>query len=100
MTDENQTYLDTLHDTRARLVAELKALNAPPEDGDALDRSPRNISATLKAIDDVQSQIDKAEEKLTKQTYSRWEDLPPPSPEDEARYYEDFKRIFRRVAKR
>jgi len=30
--------------------------------------------------------------------YTRWEDLPPPSPEDEAMFYEEFKRLFRTVA--
>ncbi|WP_427452286.1 hypothetical protein [Litorimonas sp. WD9-15] len=30
--------------------------------------------------------------------YTRWEDLPPPSPEDEEMFYEEFKRLFRTVA--
>jgi len=101
MTDKTQNLLATLRQTEAGLIADLEAMNQPsPVEGqtDPPDRNPRNISITLKALDDVRVQIEKAEAKETARQYTRWEDLPPPSPEDEERFYEEFKRLFRIVA--
>ncbi len=101
MTDKTQNLLATLRQTEAGLIADLEAMNQPTQTEsqvDPPDRNPKDISITLKALDDVQAQIEKAEAKETAKKYTRWEDLPPPSPEDEERFYEEFKRLFRIVA--
>lgn len=101
MTDKTNTTLSTLIEAEAGLRDMLTRLTkrmGEQKDTEPLDKCPRAFSATLKALNEVVTQREAIEAKAKAEKYTRWEDLPPPSPEDEARYYEDFKRIYHAVA--
>lgn len=64
--------------------------------GASLPLSPADELAQVK-LEIEKAKLAKLQEDLPDPNapeYTRWEDLPPPSPEDEARYYAEFQRIF------
>lgn len=55
-----------------------------------LDKMARAISAQLKAMADIQTHNERAAQTDEDKKYLRYEDLPPPSPADRARFTQRF----------
>ena len=99
MTDLHKDTLDRLKRTELALQARLDNILDPPDVADGGEYLPpdkwaRSISGLMKALDDTATQRAAIETKIAAQTYTRYEDMPPPTPEDEARFHARFTQLI------
>ncbi len=94
MTDTTQITLDLLNKTEAALQLKLDTLLSVSTEGDdPPDKWARAISTLLKTLDDMTARRTAIEARIAAKTHTRYEDMPPPTPEDEARFYERFRKL-------
>ncbi|WP_415811480.1 hypothetical protein [Litorimonas haliclonae] len=55
---------------------------------ETLDKIARSMSSTLKCLSDLQAQNERIRKADEEKKFTRYEDLPPPSPEDRRRFLE------------
>jgi len=77
-----------LQDKLTALLASMEKEDAPPA-----ENSARGIMALFKALDDIEARRARLAEKNAAKLNTRYEDMPPPTPEDEARFYAQFKSL-------
>jgi hypothetical protein len=95
MTDTPKTKLDRLTRTEAAIQAKLDGLlQSPDTDDNPPDKWARSISTLMKALDDTAQQRAALEAHIAAKTHTRYEDMPPPTPEDEARFDALFKKLY------
>ena len=69
-------------------------ITTPKSEREPPDKFAKNLSALMKAQADTQSQFEAFRAKTEAKKYTRYEDMPPPTPEDEARFDAEFQRIL------
>lgn len=69
------------------LVTQPKSEREPP------DKFAKSISALMKAKADVLAQMEQERAKTAAKHHTRYEDMPPPTPEDEERFYARFRKL-------
>ena len=62
-----------------------------------LDGFARSISTHIKALEDLEKYNAASAKAANEKTYSTYEDIPPPSPEDRKRFYIRLKSLIRDV---
>ena len=73
------------------LVTKPKSEREPP------DKYAKSISALMKAKADLMAQQEREQAKAFAQIHTRYEDMPPPTPEDEARFDAEFTRLLKEL---
>ena len=103
MTDIHTTELDLFKRAEIALHSQLDAIllsvgkeDSPP-DSTSTEKWAKSISTLLKALDDAAQRRAAAEAEIAAKTYTRYEDMPPPTPEDEARFYDEFRKLVGEV---
>ena len=69
----------------------------PKSEGDPPDKWAKSFSALMKAEADAKVRLEDHRAKTFAKQHTRYEDMPPPTPEDEARFHERFRRIMRDI---
>ncbi len=96
MTDILKTKLANLDRADTALQDKLNHLSGGSKDiDDAPEKWARAISTLMKAMDDIAARREKINAKIAAQTHTRYEDMPPPTPEDEARFNDRFRKLIR-----
>ena len=95
MTDLTDEFFAT---ALAGIQARLDDLIAQPKsEGDPPDKWAKSFSALMKAEADAKARLEDYRAKAFTKQHTRYEDMPPPTPEDEARFHERFRRIMRDI---
>jgi len=95
MTDQTDEFFDAaLAGIQDRLV---DLVTQPRPEGDPPDSWSKSLSALLKAKADTLAQREKEQAKIIAKHHTRYEDMPPPTPEDEARFHARFESIMRDI---
>jgi len=95
MTDLTDEFFAT---ALAGIQARLDDLIAQPKsEGDPPDKWAKSFSALMKAEADAKARLEDHRAKTFAKQHTRYEDMPPPTPEDEARFHERFRRIMRDI---
>ena len=76
------------------LMSDKDAIDINPQ---KLDTHARSISTHLKALQDLDNYNAAAAKAANEKTYSTYETIPPPSPEDRKRFYIRLKSLIRDV---
>jgi len=99
MTDE--TELQYLDRAEAALRHVLNALTDKLDPDNPTDDPPektaRAISAVIKSMDDIAEKRERTLKRQMRESYTTYADLPPPSPEEEAQFYAEFKRLYNSI---
>lgn len=66
----------------------------PRPKGDPPDSWSKSLSALMKSKSDLLAQREKEQAKTFATKHTRYEDMPPPTPEDEARFDAEFQSIM------
>ena len=74
-------------------------ITQPKSDSDPPDQWSKSFTALVKAEEAAQARLDRHRAKTAAKTHTRYEDMPPPTPEDEARFHEQFQSIMRDILK-
>jgi hypothetical protein len=69
-------------------------ITQPKSEGDPPDKWAKSFSALIKAEADAKARLDDHRAKAFAKQHTRYEDMPPPTPEDEARFDAEFKKIL------
>ncbi len=72
-------------------------VNRPKSEREPPDKFAKSISALMKAKADVVAQQEKEQAKSFAKQHTRYEDMPPPTPEDEARFDAEFQKILSEI---
>lgn len=72
-------------------------ITQPKSESDPPDKFAKSISALMKAKADVLAQQEAEQAKDLAKHHTRYEDMPPPTPEDEARFHDRFQTIMRDI---
>ena len=72
-------------------------ITQPKSDSDPPDKWAKSFSALIKAEADAKARLDDHCAKALAKKYTRYEDMPPPTPEDEARFHDRFQTIMRDI---
>ena len=92
MTDLTDEFFDaTLASIQERLT---DLITQPKSDGDPPDKWSKSLSALLKAEEDAQARLERRRAKDFAAKHTRYEDMPPPTPEDEARFDAEFRKLL------
>ncbi len=84
-----------LKDSVGRLLAEIATQSSDSDPNlKRLETLARLVSIHLKAIDELQDHERREAERKEQSKYTRFEDLAPPSPEEQARMIETLNRHF------
>ena len=73
-------------------------ITTPKSEREPPDKFAKNLSALMKAQADTQAQFEAFRAKTEAKKYTRYEDMPPPTPEDEARFHDRFRSLIHRIA--
>ncbi len=65
-----------------------EASGSARQTAETLDKIARSMSSTLKCLSDLQAQNDRIRKADSEKKFTRYEDLPPPRPEDRKRFLE------------
>jgi polyphosphate kinase len=68
-------------------------ITQPKSDSDPPEKFAKSISALMKAKADVLAQQEQEQAKELAKHHTRYEDMPPPTPEDEERFYARFRKL-------
>ena len=77
----------------------LEHITQPKSEREPPDKWAKTFSALVKAEADAQSRLSDREAEEAAKTHTRYEDMPPPTPEDEARFHDEFRTIMRDILK-
>ncbi|WP_409433475.1 hypothetical protein ACJ3XI_02925 [Litorimonas sp. RW-G-Af-16] len=87
-----------LQDALTHLLAQIAALSndaaGPPAE---MERLAKSVSAHLKSISDIQSHNERVAAHRFESQYTRYEDIPPPSPADRARFVARLQKLYAEV---
>ena len=72
-------------------------ITQPKSEGDPPDKWAKSFSALMKAEADAKARLEEHRAKAFAKQHTRYEDMPPPTPEDEARFHARFKKIMRDI---
>lgn len=91
--------LDNLYAAAARILDELGRLSAEQDTLklQQLEQCARALNAQLKAIQDLEAHHLRQAQTEIGQKYTRYEDLPPPSPDEQDRFYARLKSAIHRI---
>ena len=92
MTDYSDEFFETALAALQERLDEL--ITQPKSEKDPPDKFPKALSAMLKAKADTNAEYEAFKAKTYAKTYTRYEDMPPPTPEDEARFDAEFQKIL------
>ena len=96
MTDRHHKILTAgLHEVQERL---LELITQPKSEKDPPDKWAKTYSALMKAEADAMARLAEHDAKIAAKHHTRYEDMPPPTPEDEARFYDRFRMLVRSIA--
>lgn len=73
-------------------------ITTPKSEREPPDKFAKNLSALMKAQAETEAQYDAFRAKTFAKQYTRYEDMPPPTPEDEARFHARFAELVDRIA--
>lgn len=91
MTDLSDEFFDaTLASIQERLT---DLITQPKSDSDPPEKWSKSFIALLKAEEEARSRLDRRNAQDFAAKHTRYEDMPPPTPEDEARFYERFRKL-------
>ena len=91
MTDRHHTILTAgLHEVQERL---LELITQPKSEKDPPDKWAKTYSALMKAEADATARLAEHDAKTAAKHHTRYEDMPPPTPEDEERFYARFRKL-------
>ena len=97
MTDLSDDIFETaLASVQERLT---DLITQPKSDSDPPDQWSKSFTALVKAEEAAQARLDRHRAKKAATQHTRYEDMPPPTPEDEARFHEQFQSIMRDILK-
>ena len=68
------------------------------KDSDPPDKYAKSMSALMKAQEDILARQANHKAAIAAKTHTRYEDMPPPTPEDEARFYARFEKLVKSIA--
>ena len=92
LTDEFfETALAGIQERLDDLITQPKSERGPP------GQWSKDYSGLLKAREDTLAQIEARDAKAFSKQHTRYEDMPPPTPEDEARFDAEFQTIMREI---
>ena len=74
-------------------------ITQPKSDSDQPDQWSKSFTALVKAEEAAQARLDRHRAKTAATKHTRYEDMPPPTPEDEARFHDEFRTIMRDIRK-
>ena len=74
-------------------------ITQPKSDGDPPDKWSKSVSALMKTKADLMAQQELEQAKQFAKQHTRYEDMPPPTPEDEARFHDRLRSLIHRIAK-
>lgn len=99
MTDETELqYLDRAEAAlRIVLNALTDKLDPDSPTDDPPEKTARAISVVIKSLDDISEKRERSLKRQMAESYTSYEDLPPPSPEEDARFYAEFKRLYNSI---
>gem|GEM_PF-5084911 len=80
--------LDEMNVVAERADEETGDPTSARQTAETLDKIARSMSSTLKCLSDLQAQNERVEKADEEKKFTRYEDLPPPSPEDRKRFLE------------
>lgn len=88
-----------LERTIAGLLEQLEALPIAPDQGvpDKYEKLAKAISVQMKAVQDIYAYNQRASEHTEQTKYLNYDNLPPPSPEDRARFIKRLTRLYNRI---
>lgn len=69
-------------------------ITQPKSESDPPDKWAKSFSALMKAKADAKDRLEDHRAKAFAKQYTRYEDMPPPTPEDEARFNAEFQRLL------
>ena len=69
-------------------------ITQPKSESDPPDKWAKSFSALMKAEADAKARLEDHRAKAFAKQYTRYEDMPPPTPEDEARFNAEFQRLL------
>ena len=93
LTDEFfETALAGIQERLDDLITQPKSERGPP------GQWSKDYSGLLKARADTVAEIEVRAAKTTATKHTRYEDMPPPTPEDEARFHDRFRSLIHRIA--
>ena len=69
-------------------------ITQPKSESDPPDKWAKSFSALMKAEADAKDRLEDHRAKAFAKQYTRYEDMPPPTPEDEARFNAEFQRLL------
>ena len=73
-------------------------ITQPKIKGDPPDKWAKSFSALMKAEGDAKARLEDHRAKAFATKHTRYEDMPPPTPEDEARFHDRFRSLIHRIA--
>ena len=73
-------------------------ITQPKSDSDPPDQWSKSFTALVKAEEAAQARLDRHRAKTAVTKHTRYEDMPPPTPEDEARFYDRFEKLVKSIA--
>jgi hypothetical protein len=91
---------DLVHHAINHLLTEIGKLTVDTHESinpDQLERLARAISTHLKALQSLDDYNLKISQKDEDEKYTRYEDLPPPSPEDQDRFYARLESVIGKI---
>lgn len=72
-------------------------ITQPKNEGDPPEKWAKSFSALIKAEADAKARLEDDRTKALAKKYTRYEDMPPPTPEDEARFHARYQTIMRDI---
>ena len=73
-------------------------ITQPKSESDPPDKWAKSFSALIKAEADAKARLEDHRAKAFAKIHTRYEDMPPPTPEDEARFHDRFRSLIHRIA--
>ena len=96
MTDLSDEFFETalagIQERLDDLITQPKSERGPP------GQWSKDYSGLLKAREDTLAQIETRDAKAFAKKHTRYEDMPPPTPEDEARFHDRLRSLIHRIA--
>jgi len=68
-------------------------ITQPKKDSDPPDKYAKSMSALMKAQEDILARQANHKAAIAAKHHTRYEDMPPPTPEDEERFYARFRKL-------
>ena len=72
-------------------------ITQPKSEGDPPDKWAKSFSALMKAEGDAKARLEEHRAKAFAKQHTRYEDMPPPTPEDKARFHARFNKLLSEI---